>query len=124
LGARVLAKQDGRLVGVDGERLGAGGVFLAGAVEALDRRAAVAAVDPVITRPKLKPRQRGFGGDVVDRCGEAVEVDAVDDAGDGHGALLVEMGYLAGGLPKPPTDVARSVVLTSTVRPVVLSLQP
>jgi len=41
------AEQHGRLVGVHGKRLCAGGVFLAGAVEVLDR-GAVGAVDPVV----------------------------------------------------------------------------
>src|SRR6516162_7189142 len=109
----VLAEQDRRLVGVHGKRLGAGGVFLAGAVEVLDRRAAVAAVDPVVAGPELKPRQRGFGGDVVDRPGEAVEVDAVDDAGDVHGELPW-LKRLLGRRPglRPPTELARSVVLS------------
>jgi hypothetical protein len=86
---------------------------VAGAVKALDGRAAVAAVDPVVSGPKLKPRQRGVGGDGVDRCGEAVEVDAVDDAGDVHGELLaVEVVYLAGAWLKATgrLSTAREVV--------------
>jgi hypothetical protein len=74
---------------------------LARAVEVLDRGAAVAAVDPVVAGTELEPRQRGVGADGVDRSGQAVEVDAVDDAGDVHGELLVvEAGYRAGGLAR------------------------
>jgi hypothetical protein len=61
---------------------------LAGAVEVLDRGAAVGAVDPVVVAAELKPCQRGGGGDGVDRCGQAVEVDAVDEAGGVIGELL------------------------------------
>jgi tetracycline repressor-like protein len=48
---------------------------LAGAVEVLDRRAAQAAVDPVVAGTELEPRQRGVSGDSVDRPGETVDVD-------------------------------------------------
>ena len=85
---------------------------MAGAVKALDGRAAVAAVDPVVSGPKLKPRQRGVGGDGVDRSGEAVEVDAVDDGGDVHGELLVvEAGYRPVAWLEAAIELARSVVL-------------
>jgi hypothetical protein len=86
VGGPVLAEQDRRLVGIDGKRLRARGIFLARAVEILDRRAAVAAVDPVVAGAELKPRQRGVSGYGIDRSGQAVEVDAVDDAGDVHGS--------------------------------------
>src|SRR6516225_440474 len=48
VGGPVLAEQNRRLVGAHAERLGAGDVFLPGAVEVLDGGAAVAAVDPVV----------------------------------------------------------------------------
>jgi len=54
----------------------------------------VAAVDPVVAGTELKPRQRRVDGDGVDRSGEAVEVDAVGDAGEFH---VVEVGFRAGG---------------------------
>src|SRR5690242_14504380 len=87
-GGLVVAEEHRRLVGVDDEWLGPAGVLPAGAVELLDRRAAVTAVDPLVARAELKACQRGVGADVVDRSGEAVDVDAVDGMGDLHGLLL------------------------------------
>jgi hypothetical protein len=49
----------------------------------------VAAVDPPVAGTELKPRQRRVGANVVDRSGETVEVDSVDDVGDLHAELLV-----------------------------------
>src|SRR5262249_45042077 len=89
VGCAVLPEQDRRLVGVHGKGLCTGGVFLAGAVEVLDRRATVAAFDPVVAGAELEPRQGWVSGDGVDRSGQAVDVDAVDGAGDVHGELLV-----------------------------------
>jgi hypothetical protein len=68
---------------------GSAGVLFSGAVEALDGRTGVAAVDPVVACAELEPRQRGVGGDGVDRSREAVEVDAVDTVGELHGDLQV-----------------------------------
>ena len=122
LGARFSPSRTGGSSAVHGERLGAGGVFLAGAVEVLDRRAAVAAVDPVVAGAELEPRQRGVGGDGVDRPGQAVEVDAVDDGGDVHGELLA-LKWVTGRPGSGPAELARSFVLIWTVRPIVLSCQ-
>ena len=57
--AGVGAEQDGGLARVEQELLGAGGVLAAGAVEALDRRAVVGAVDPAVAwRGTRRPRAR------------------------------------------------------------------
>src|SRR4051794_17676433 len=88
VGSVVLAEEHRRPVGVEDERLHARGVLLAGAVEALDGGAVVAAVDPVVAGTELEARQGGVGADVLDRAGEAVEVDSVEAVGDLHGELL------------------------------------
>jgi hypothetical protein len=55
VGCPVFTEQDRRLVGIHSERRCAGGVFLADAVKVFDRRAAVAAVDPLVASTELKP---------------------------------------------------------------------
>ena len=80
VGAGVDAEQDGRLAGIDGEGLGARGVLLPGAVEALDRGAIVGAVDPVVLDAELKAAERGVGLDGVQRSVHLLGVDAIAGA--------------------------------------------
>jgi hypothetical protein len=78
----------------------------------------VAAVDPVVAGAELKPRQGGVSGDGIDRSGQAIEVDAVDDAGDVHGELL-EIGYRAGGPVREPPEnstIGRTILDSTTDR--------
>src|SRR6185437_14827628 len=77
VGAVVVAEQDGRLAGVDHERLTAGAVLLARAVEALDRAAVVGAVDPAIADAELEAAETGVVLDRVERPVHLLGVDAV-----------------------------------------------
>ena len=58
VGRLVVAEQDRRLAGVDLERRLAGGVLLAGAPEAVDRRAGVGAADPAVVDAELEAGER------------------------------------------------------------------
>src|SRR5262249_27859415 len=87
-GRLVGSEEDGRLVDLHYERLGAGRVLLPGAVEVLDGRAGVSAVDPLVADAELELGQRRIRLDRVDRAEQPVDVDAVDGVGDLHGDLL------------------------------------
>lgn len=63
--AGVGAEQDGGLAGVQGEGGLAGAVLLAGAVEGLEGRAVVGAVDPVVGGAELERAEFGLGLDGV-----------------------------------------------------------
>ena len=88
--AGVAAEQDRRLAGVERERVRARRVLLAGAVEGLDRRAVVRAVDPAVLGAELEDAERGVGLDRVERAVHLLAVDAVADAVEdrGHADLL------------------------------------
>jgi hypothetical protein len=79
VGAGVGAEQDRRLARVDHERLAASGVFAAGGVEALDRRAVVGAVDPAVGGAELELGQLGLGLDQVERGEHLLRIHAVAD---------------------------------------------
>src|SRR5690606_33599223 len=81
-----------RVVGVVDERDGAGGVLLAGPVEALDLAAVVGAADPGVPRPELgvgKPRVLAHG---VDRGEERGDVDPVAGGTGGGGGHRYSFG--------------------------------
>jgi len=81
-------EQHRRLARVDEERLAAGRVLAAGAVEALDRRAVVRAVDPAVGGAEGERGERAVGAERVERAEHLLGVDPVADRRDhlGHGA--------------------------------------
>ena len=84
VGRVVLADEDGRVVGVERERLLVGHL-LHGAVEAVDRRLVVGAADPLVRGAELEL------GDVV------VALHGVDRGEQGRGVDAVAGGVLDGG---------------------------
>jgi hypothetical protein len=110
IGAGVDAEQDGRLAGVERERLSARAVLLPGAVEALDDRAVVGAVDLTVLDPELEAGEGGVGLDGVERSVHLRGVDAVTDAVEdlGHAGLLEDgrapLGAGCGGAPDGRRD--------------------
>ena len=96
--AGVGAEQDGRLAGVDRERLGARGVLLAGAVEALDRRAVVGAVDPAVAGAELEARRASGSALIgVERAVHLLRCRRRCGCGRGPGTREVSFG--SGGGP-------------------------
>jgi hypothetical protein len=92
--AGIRAAEDGRLAGVDVERLGPRGVLLPGAVEAADRPAVVGAGDPLVRDPELEPPEGRVCGNRVESVEELRRVDAVADRvrADGDGLRLLLPG--------------------------------
>ena len=75
--ALVVAEQHRRLAVRELERLAARAVLGAGAVEVLDRRAVLAAVDPAVPGPELELRERRVGLQRLHRRHHRVEVEPV-----------------------------------------------
>src|SRR5690606_969217 len=63
---------------LDHERLLARAVFLARTVEVADHRARMHAVDPLVVRAELEPRQSRLFAQLVDQLAEPPDVDPVD----------------------------------------------
>jgi hypothetical protein len=107
VGAAVPAQQHRRLVGVEDEGRAAALVLHPAAVEALDRGAVVAAVDPAVARPELELGEPGIRLDRLNGGEHAGHVDAVHVSG-------LALDGLRAGHRWSPVDPSRCGIAAAT----------